>query len=328
VFTAVDPRYSLQEFIGEWIIGIGLFYLVVNNVRPEQVKYILGALLVGNLIMVGYGIIDFFRQGGILFDYRVRASSLHSGMGTFGTYLATITPFLLVASFLAKKTSVSLAILILFCLNLFAVILNFSLGAWVAVVALCVLMGLKFFPRKAVFFSLVLVLIGILFLFPNPNRSFYHRFTDFSKGPDSYNTRWTLTKFSLEKIRENPIRMIGFGQRSFTKEYNEFVQKYKDLPMWHAHNTFLDIALQTGLQGFILFCFLLYRLLKYCHEEAKMEGNSLRKFYLTATFMMVITFFIRNLSDDFFIDDSALLFWFLSGIVFATRKIELDKSKG
>ncbi len=69
VVTAVDPRYSLQEFIAEWIIGICLFYLVVNNVRPEQVKYILGALLLGNVIMVGYGIFDFFRDGGIILDY-------------------------------------------------------------------------------------------------------------------------------------------------------------------------------------------------------------------------------------------------------------------
>jgi hypothetical protein len=28
---------------------------------------------------------------------------------------------------------------------------------------------------------------------------------------------------------------------------------------------------------------------------------------------MIIAFFIRNLSDDFFVDDAALLFWFLAG---------------
>jgi hypothetical protein len=60
VITAVDPRYSFQEFIGEWIIGVFLFYMVVNNVQPERIKYILGALLLGNMLMVGYGIFDFF----------------------------------------------------------------------------------------------------------------------------------------------------------------------------------------------------------------------------------------------------------------------------
>jgi O-antigen ligase len=325
VITAVDPRYSLEEFIGEWLIGISVFYVAVNNTRPEQVKYILGALLVGNLIMVGYGIFDFFRQGGILFEYKVRAASLHSGMGTFGTYLVTITPFILVGFFFVRNSRHFLAILILFSLNFFVLLLNFSLGAWVAIAALFILIGLEFLKRKVLLFPILLLLIGIFFLFPNPNRSFYHRFTDLSKGPDAYNTRWTLAKFSLEKIKKNPFRMIGFGQRSFAKQYKSFVQKYKGLPMWHAHNTFLNIALQTGLQGLILFCFLLYRLLKYCHEQAKAEENYLKKFYITAIFTMVITFFIRNLSDDFFIDDSALLFWFLCGIVFAFHKAGLTK---
>jgi hypothetical protein len=44
--------------------------------------------------------------------------------------------------------------------------------------------------------------------------------------------------------------------------------------------------------------------------------------------MMVITFFVRNLSDDFFIDDSALLFWVLSGIIFATKIDEFEKNHG
>jgi hypothetical protein len=35
---------------------------------------------------------------------------------------------------------------------------------------------------------------------------------------------------------------------------------------------------------------------------------------------MIIAFFIRNLSDDFFVDDSALLFWFLVGTGMAIDK--------
>ena len=318
IVTAVDPKYSFQEFVGEWVKGVFLFSLVANNIRRDQMKYILGALLAGNVLMVGYGIIDFFLRGGILFDYKVRAASLHSGMGTFGTYLLTITPFL-VASFLVIKTRSSLRIWIwiLLCLNIFALILNFSEGAWVASAALGVILILKLFPGKIVIFFLILGFLGIFFLLPNPSRSFYHRFSDISAPLNHYNARWILAKFSFEKIMESPFRMIGFGQRSFVKKFRGFTKVYKQL--WHAHNTFLNIALQTGLQGVILFFFLLYRILKYCHEEAKLDENLLEKFYFTGTFMMVVTFFVRNLSDDFFIDDSALLFWFLVGMAFALQ---------
>jgi hypothetical protein len=58
-----------------------------------------------------------------------------------------------------------------------------------------------------------------------------------------------LTKFSLEKIGKNPFQMLGFGQRSFVKKYKDFYLKYKGAQLWHAHNTFLNISLQTGLQG-------------------------------------------------------------------------------
>jgi O-antigen ligase len=97
--------------------------------------------------------------------------------------------------------------------------------------------------------------------------------------------------------------------------------------MWHAHNTFLNLAVQTGVQGLLLFCFLLYRMLKYCREREKCGGSPVIRYFSLATFLMIITFFVRNLSDDFFIDDSALLFWFLSGIVFAVEIKELGKKR-
>jgi O-antigen ligase len=132
--------------------------------------------------------------------------------------------------------------------------------------------------------------------------------------------RLELTKFTLREIWENPIRMLGFGQRSFIKKYRDFYLKYKGAQLWHAHNTFLNISLQTGLQGLLFFCLFLYRLLRYCYTRANLEECPLPKFFLTATFMMILTFLVRNLSDDFFVDDSALLFWLLSGAGVAMAK--------
>ncbi len=328
VVTAVDPKYSLEEFIGEWLIKICLFYLVVNNIRPEQVKYILGALLLGNIIMVGYGIFEFIRDGGEILNYGTRAGSLHSGVGTFSTYLVTVIPYIFLALFFMKRTPYRLIILALLSLNLFALLLTYSRGSWVVIVVLALMLGLKTVPRKVFLPSLLLIGLIIFWGVPQKVFQYYDRFTDSNAYPDSYRGRWILAEFTLKKIKEAPFRMNGFGQRSFAKQNFEFIEKYGRLQMWHAHNTFLNIALQTGVQGLILFCFLLYRLLKYCHEKAKLEGNPLRKFYLTATFIMVITFFVRNLSDDFLIDDSALLVWFLSGIVFAEEIKELDKKHG
>lgn len=328
VITAVDPRYSLQEFIGEWIIGIGLFYLVVNNVQFERVKYILGAILLGNILMVGYGFFEFSRDGGQILNRATRAGSLHSGVGTFSTYLVTIIPYVFIAVFFLKKTAHRFAIVILISLNLFALLLTYSPGCWVAIMVFALVGGWIFAPRKV--FILSLLLIGLIIFWSAPQKIFqyYDRLTASNAPPDFYNARWILAKFSLEKMKEAPFQMNGFGRRTFAKKFPGFVEKYKGASMWHAHNTFLNLAIQTGLQGLLLFCFLLYRMLKYCREREKSGGSPIIRYFSLATFMMVVAFFFRNLSDDFFIDDSALLFWFLSGILFAIGNWELDKRHG
>lgn len=316
VFTAVDPRYSLEEFIGEWLTGILLFYLVVNNLRSDRLKYLLGAMLLGNVVMVTYGLYDFFRAGGQLFDYKVRAGSLHSGFGTFGTYLVTILPYLLAAFFLVRQNLHRFLIFLLLGLNFACLYMTHSRGSWVAAAFLIFVIGWKFLPRRAILVSAGLAVLGLFLLAP---RGILWHTTPIS-GPgapggtiETGNVRWELTKFSLGKVMENPFQMLGFGQRSFVKKYKDFYLKYKGAQLWHAHNTFLNISLQTGLQGLVFFCLLLYQLLRYCYTRAKLEESPSLKFFFLATFMMIITFFVRNLSDDFFVDDSALLFWLLSG---------------
>jgi O-antigen ligase len=316
VFTAVDPRYSLEEFIGEWLTGILLFYLVVNNLRSDRLKYLLGAMLLGNVVMVTYGLYDFFRAGGQLFDYKVRAGSLHSGFGTFGTYLVTILPYLLAAFFLVRQNLHRFLIFLLLGLNFACLYMTHSRGSWVAAAFLIFVIGWNFLPRRAILVSAGLAVLGLFLLAP---RGILWHTTPIS-GPgapggtiETGNVRWELTKFSLGKVMENPFQMLGFGQRSFVKKYKDFYLKYKGAQLWHAHNTFLNISLQTGLQGLVFFCLLLYQLLRYCYTRAKLEESPSLKFFFLATFMMIITFFVRNLSDDFFVDDSALLFWLLSG---------------
>jgi O-antigen ligase len=90
----------------------------------------------------------------------------------------------------------------------------------------------------------------------------------------------------------------------------------------------LNLTLETGLQGLVIFCFFLYKILRYCYDRARLEELALAQFYSWATFFMIIAFFARNLSDDFFIDDSALLFWFLSGAVLALGKGSSGKKIG
>ncbi len=323
VLTAVDPLYSLEELIGDWLIGLFLFYLTLNNVKAGQMKYILGALLLGNLAMVAYGLYDYVRAGGQIFGYQVRAKSLHSGFGTFSTYLITAIPYLLTAFFLLERPLHRWLILFLLALNYSCLYLTHSRGAWIPGVLILLLAGWKFTSRNV--FLPILLTAGVCIFVLSPTTVFWH--TTPVSGPgapagkiETADVRWETVKFSLNQIAEHPFRMIGFGRRSFVKAFKDFYLKYEGSLIWHAHNTFLNLALQTGIQGLVFFCLLLYGLIKYFYARIRQEEPVQLLFFNQATLWMIIAFFMRNLSDDFFIDDSALLFWFLVGAGMAIDK--------
>ena len=324
--TAVDFRYSLEEFLGEWVLGISLFYLLVNNFQEERLKYFFGALLLGNLVMVVYGNYDFFRQGGSLVDYQVRASALHYIAGALATYLVTVLPYLLLAAFFHPHLGARLLLFFLVLFNYFTLYLTHVRGAWIPAVLIGLFICGKFYSKKAV---LILVAAGALFIFfIAPEKILIHHAPwEAQESPagkiDTGQARWEVWKFSLEKIREHPFQMLGFGRRSFVKQYGEFYEKYKGALLWHAHNTFLNLSLQTGVQGLVFFIFLVYKLLRFTYQRAESEKDPLKKAFVFAAFFMVISFFLRNMADDFFADDGALLFWMLSG---AAVSLQGDKN--
>jgi len=324
VINAVDFTYSLDEYIGEWLLGVFLFYLVANNFREEQIKYLLIVMLCGNLIMVSFGIYEFFLRGGSLFDYQIRAESLHYGFGAFSTYLVTVLPYLLLGFFsVGKDHALRWVLLLIFLGNLFVLYLTQARGAWVAAVFLLMWTGWMYLSKKTMFIFAILGFLLFLVLFPKGVMRHHAPLISPDAPGSKIETgaaRWELIQFSLQQIKENPFQMLGFGQRSFVKKFPDFYNKFKGALLWHAHNTFLNITFQTGLQGLAFFIFLLYGLLQYNYRRWRQEGFPWRKFYFQATFMMVITFFVRNLTDDFFKDDSALLFWFLSGVAMSIKE--------
>lgn len=321
---AVDFGYSLNEYTGEWLLGVFLFYLAANHFRQEQIKPLLIVMLCGNLIMVAYGVYEFFHRGGSLFDYQIRSQSLHYGYGAFSTYLVTVLPYLLLGLLACGKDHVfRWFLLLLFLGNLFVLYLTQARGAWVAAVLLLLWAGWRHLSKRNMLLLGALGLILALTIFPKEVIRHHAPLLRPDAPPAQIETgqaRWELIKFSLERIREKPFQMLGFGQRSFVKKYPDFYNKYKGARLWHAHATFLNIAFQTGLQGLALFIYLIYGLLKFTYNKARTEKLPLRKFYFQATFLMIIVFFVRNLTDDFFKDDSALLFWLLAGVAASLKE--------
>ncbi len=327
LLTAVDWHYSLREFRAEVIKGLLMYYAAVHFVYHERHLYqCWSALCLCAGIMALAGLALFATYGGTPFSPFVRAGSLHSGYGAYGTYLVEVWPYLLLAP-LAYPGRRWLPLWVgLILINAVAAYLTFSRACWTAMVlelGLCILLLGRHRLRNGLIAALAcLTILSALFLAPGSRHGeTWHKLWDDPKAVGgTTGDLLVLWRFSLEELKDHPLRGIGLGRHSFSKAYKDFRQHHQPL-LWHAHNVFLDLALQLGVQGLLAFLAVILTLLTVLWPHAPPARGDGAGLFGTATAVMVLGFCLRNMFDDFFVDDTSLFFWLLTGLAMGSRAL-------
>ena len=327
VFSAVDPAYSLRELRAELLKGLGAFLIGYNLVsRRLYLEQAWGALLAGAAIMALAGPLYFFWEGGSLFSFQVRAGSLHNGYGGLGTYLVTVWPLVMAAPLAFPRPRLKLLWAALIFLNLFVLYLTFNRAAWLAVLAqgflFLVLMSRR---RLRVALAGALVCLAVLAaLFFMPGARHGERWSQLLTAPHKVGgTTGDLLKlwsFALDQLAQRPLRAIGLGRHSFSKAFPDFRRTHPAL-LWHSHNMFIETALQLGVQGLGALLLVLVVLVAVLWPHAPPARGDSPSLFCVAVLVMVVGFCLRNLTDDFFCDDSAIMFWLLAGLGLGARRL-------
>ncbi len=330
---AVDPAYSFKEIKGELLKGCLVFYLAVYFAeRPERLAPTWLILVCGNLLMVAYALWDFWQAGGSLAGYYVRAGSLHAGYGEFGTYLIIVFPFLLILTlerpFLSKKNRGGL--LALLALNLLGIYITFGRAMWIAAAAEFFLIGWIGNRKKILLGAMAGLLLFMVFI---PRTVCLHgeRLSVSAPGTNTAiggtaGDLLDIWKLAFHSIQERPFQGIGFGRSSFSEAFPEFRAQHQPM-LWHAHNTLLDFTFQTGIQGLVALLWVMGVALWHCFRRGGPGIDPWARNFSLATGVMVVGFLIRNFFDDFFVDDNALMFWFLIGTALGSSRIPKLESR-
>ncbi len=315
LFTAIDLRYSVRELLGT-IVNFSLFCLFLNNIKTmKQVNVIILSLLLGSLVQAIYGAIHFFYGHMSLLDFYSAEHALEVDHKYYSTYLITVLPFIMY-KITTSRGKARPALIGLMALNLFMVVASQQRGAWVAA-GVEIAIFLWYVNRKLLFPLLGVIVVALTLL---PSTVLYHGKkgidldAQFGKGREenSITPRIEIWKFSLHEIVSHPFAAIGIGRRSFVKRYRQF----QNSDTWHAHNVFLDMALELGIQGLLAFLCMMFVLARTFLEgfrKASVEAH----YWFLASFVFLIGFFVRNMFDDLYIDDLVQMFWAISGISFA-----------
>ncbi len=337
-FTSLNLRYSIHEFRGEFLTYTVIFYLTLNNLKSEEeVKRLVFMLLACSFFMSLYGMYDLFyvNKGNILDIDKFRFGSLHQGYEAYAQYLLIVLPFNILAIIYLRDSRWRAFFAAMLLLHAFALFLTHTRGAWIAFWAEILMVSIFAIKKTAIKISLIagLIIISIFMINILPTSVIWHgekamistRDADLNEGFGK--ARLVMWKASFEEIIKNPFKGSGYGKTTFRWRFKDRVFAGSE----QSHNTFVNAAIQLGIQGLIALIIIIYVILRFqwrCYNGAKTNFQLL---YFLSIMIMTIGFFIGNMFAEFYIDDTVQMFWLLVGLSVALHRIQIiegDYKKG
>jgi len=324
VIMAVDLKHSLKGYM---TLGwISIFFLFVNNVKDvTQFKRLVRILILITTIAGAYAIfqhftrIDFFGNVKYLQKSFARSTGFFNSPQTFGNYILLVLPVVLGLSFYSntrrEKRWLQLSSLII----LTAIIFSYTRGVWLGVIGGLIFMAILR-SKKFLLSVLTAIIIGSMFLAFLPSSKFTQRVVGTFKSGRPVGDRIFFWKGSLRIIRDYPI--TGLGWEGFGIVYPKYKPAKGRQLVCHAHNNFIDMAVDSGLLGLGIFIWLLVTIYKVGFHIFKELEEGYFKGIAWGFLGSLTAFLIAGLSQYNFGDSEVvMLFYFLLGMVMVIPRI-------
>lgn len=324
VITGVDFKHNLKGYA---TLGwMSIFFLFVNNVKDDtQFKRLARILILIATIAGAYGIfqhftrIDFFGNVTYLRKSFARSPGFFNSPQTFGNYILLVLPIVFGLSFYGntrgEKRWLQLSSLII----LIAIIFSYARGVWLGLIVGTIFMAILR-SRKLLLVVIAGIIVGSMFLVFLPSSRFTRRVLETFKSKRPVGDRIYFWEGSLKIIRDYPI--TGLGWEGFRLVYPRYKPAEGRQLVSHAHNNFVDVAIDSGLLGLGIFIWLLVTIYKVGFHIFKELGDGYFKGIAWGFLGSLTAFLIAGLSQYNFGDSEVvMLFYFLLGMVMVIPRI-------
>ena len=265
---------AIVFYFRQYIFDFMIIPIILTSMRKEFIRYIISSFLAAILVseLMSWGI---FMEWIQYKDVSPDDPSPFMNHSFYSIFLA-VAVFVLLTRFFQTKTTLYKVLIVLFILsamvNLF---LNGGrLGQLAFFVAIFVYIGLRYrVTAKSILLSLLT--ISAVFTIAYKASPVFQKRMDLSlqslqkitegNYASSWGKRAQILTVAKDLVRENPILGIGIGNAKV-----EFLEKAKEcsqnrdflLKVAHLHNGYMQILVELGIVGLLLFFFFLYRLLR------------------------------------------------------------------
>ena len=328
VVVGVSAAASLA--VGEAIkiallsIAFILFYFVwINTVKTKKqfTFYILVFVLAGALSAV-YGIYQYFfgdiysqawLDEDMFEEIKMRVYSTFTNPNVFGEYLLLVIPFSTMLVLDAKDWLKRIFWIGISGILILALILTFSRGCWLGLIFSFFVMAILF-DKRLIWFG-VLGLIAAPFLLP---QSILQRFLSIGNMKDtSTSYRVYIWLGTIAMLKDYFLCGIGLGTTTFNTIYPLYA--YSEVVAPHSHSLYLQLFVEYGLTGFIVFTGIIYNFFK----ETIIHYTKKKDFMTIASIAAMAGFLLQSATDYTWYNYRVLLiFWIVIAIGISTTKLE------
>ena len=315
---SVNPRGSMRD-LGIHFLGILMLFIIVNEpMTKKQVSRIFDGLIYIATVISIYGIYQYF--AGVPMgsgwvdttqnpDLTVRVFGTFENPNLFAEYLIMIFPILYGKLMYCGKVSKKIMFGFLGMLMFAALLMTASRAGWLGfmfglVVFVLVLNFKIIFPMG---------ILGLLSL-PFMPDSIMHRIKTIGSLSDSSNYyRYSLWKSTAAIIKDFWESGIGLGYLSFRAVTPYYI---KNMAPYHTHNTYLQVLVEFGVIGFILF---LLFCLKVFTKGVKTFKHAKDKYIRIFSIAMISSFssvMLHGIAENIFFNPKIIImFWFIIGFI-------------
>lgn len=310
---AVDRQYSLGEIKNEIGYTMAAFVTYFAVTRSRQQLQIFGMVVFASTLVISVWALWQRHRVGYWDD-----GARHGGVGSFASLAIMCAPMGLLVWQRMERTG-QLVLLGGAAVVIWAVAVSEQRIVWLAYgVQLAMLVCLLAYARLvrlragtvALIAACIMAISLTMLLAVHARKVDQSPVEYYDLGNDFRLQQWGKI---ASRIMDQPLVGAGFGRESMKKAYPDLVPA--DAPMslmWHPHNVFLNYGIAMGVPGVVVLLLLLCGL-AFTYGRYLRSANERDRLIAAAGIILIAGVVVRNMTNDLFLRDGALLFWALNG---------------
>lgn len=313
--------YNYYHLMGRYIL---IYYLVINNLSTlEQIKRLIWSIMASAVIVTGYGFYQYVHgvdisafqwvDGEQFPELKVRIFSTLQNPNLLAGFLVVVMSLAVGIGLHTENIQGKALLFVLVAVLGICLVLTYSRGAWLSVVAVTALCG-RLYNRKVLWVFLV---IPVLALFCHDG--VMERLLSIFNPTDTSSTlRIALWESTIAMILDKPLLGIGWGSYWLVYPDYDFFLNNPAATIVHAHNMYLHIAAEIGIPGLMVFLAIIYGHTRTAIQVLVQTQNTWVAGVMLGSVAAVLGLVVNGFTDYIMFNvQMSMLFWLLNALIVA-----------